>query len=134
MNYINGTIVDFETIREAFSRFQDSIPQFSPLLGEVLSAPVLLLAAAVIIFLGVIGEAFFKKTGIPDIAFLMVLGVIIGPILGIISTDDVSKVVPYFAAIALIIIMFDGGLNLDIRNVVRTAHYAVLLSILGFVT
>jgi len=134
MNYINGTIVDFETIREAFSRFQDSIPQFSPLLGEVLSAPVLLLAAAVIIFLGVIGEAFFKKTGIPDIAFLMVLGVIIGPILGIIPADAVIKVVPYFAAIALIIIMFDGGLNLNIRNVIRTAHYAVLLSILGFVT
>jgi cell volume regulation protein A len=116
------------------SNFQDSIPQFSPILGEVLSAPVILLAAAVTIFLGVSGEAFFKKTGIPDIAFLMILGVIIGPILGIISTDEVTKVVPYFAAIALIIIMFDGGLNLDIRHVVRTAHYAVLLSILGFVT
>ena len=125
---------DLEIIREAFSRFQDSIPQFSPLLGEILSAPILLLAAAVIIFLGVAGEAFFKKTGIPDIAFLMVLGVIIGPVLGIIPTDVVIKIVPYFAAIALIIIMFDGGLNLDVRNVIRTAHYAVLLSILGFVT
>lgn len=131
---LNGTSFDLEIIRETFSRFQESIPQFSPLLGEILSAPVLLLAAAVIIFLGVIGEAFFKKTGIPDIAFLMVLGVIIGPILGIIPTDTVIKVVPYFAAVALIIIMFDGGLNLDIRNVIRTAHYAVLLSILGFVT
>ncbi len=134
MNYVNGTMFDSEVIREAFSRFQDSIPQFSPLLGEILSAPVILLAGAVIIFLGVAGEAFFKKTGIPDIAFLMVLGLIIGPVLGIIPTDVVIKIVPYFAAIALIIIMFDGGLNLDIRNVIRTAHYAVLLSILGFVT
>jgi len=134
MGYFDATVLDFNTIRESLSAFQNSIPQFSPLLGEILSAPVMLLAAAVTIFLGVIGEAFFKKTGIPDIAFLMVLGVIIGPVLGIISTDDVSKVVPYFAAIALIIIMFDGGLNLNIRNVVRTAHYAVLLSILGFVT
>src|SRR3989344_4108461 len=134
MGYFDATVFDFNTIRESLSAFQNSIPQFSPILGEILSAPVMLLAAAVTIFLGVIGEAFFKKTGIPDIAFLMVLGVIIGPVLGIISTDDVSKVVPFFAAIALIIIMFDGGLNLDIRNVVRTAHYAVLLSILGFVT
>src|SRR3989304_2610378 len=126
MGYFDATVLDFNTIRESLSAFQNSIPQFSPLLGEILSAPVMLLAAAVTIFLGVIGESFFKKTGIPDIAFLMVLGII--------STDDVSKVVPYFAAIALIIIMFDGGLNLDIRNVVRTAHYAVLLSILGFVT
>ncbi len=29
-------------------------------------------------------------------------------------------------------IMFDGGLSLDIRNVIRTAHFAVLISILGF--
>ncbi|HSB57530.1 MAG TPA: cation:proton antiporter [Nitrosopumilaceae archaeon] len=134
MNYFNGTMFDPEIIRESFSSFQDSIPQFNPLLGEILSAPILLLAAAVIIFLGVAGEAFFKKTGIPDIAFLMILGVIIGPILGIIPTGIVIKVVPYFAAIALIIIMFDGGLNLEIRNIIKTAHYSVLLAILGFIT
>lgn len=113
-------------------KFQDSIPKFEPLIGEIMSAPVLLLASAIIIFLGVAGEAFFKKTGIPDIAFLMILGVVIGPILGIIPTSTVVQVVPYFAAIALILIMFDGGLNLDIRNVIKTAHYALLLSILGF--
>ena len=134
MNHdINGITFDLEIIREFFSGFLDSFPQFSIPIGEILSAPVLLLVAAIIIFLGVTGEAFFKRTGIPDIAFLMVLGVIVGPVFGIIPTDIVIDIVPYFAAIALIIIMFDGGLNLDIRNVVRTAHYAVLLSVLGFV-
>ncbi|MEW6043168.1 MAG: cation:proton antiporter [Thermoproteota archaeon] len=123
-----------EIIRDIFSGFQDFIPQFSPIIGEIMSAPVLLLAGAIIIFLGVAGEAFFKRTGIPDIAFLMVLGVIIGPILGIVSTDTVIEIVPYFAAVALILIMFDGGLNLDIRTVIRTAHYALFLSVAGFIT
>lgn len=113
-------------------KFQDLVPKFEPLIGEIMSAPVLLLAGAIIIFLGVAGEAFFKKTGIPDIAFLMILGVFIGPILGVIPTSTVIEVVPYFAAVALILIMFDGGLNLDIRNVVKTAHYALVLSVLGF--
>jgi cell volume regulation protein A len=99
-----------------------------------MSVPVLLLAGAIIIFLGVAGESFFKKTGIPDIAFLMILGVIIGPVLGIIPTSTVIEIVPYFAAVALILIMFDGGLNLDIRTVIKTAHYALLLSIAGFIT
>lgn len=124
--------IGFTVVSDALSKFQDSVPHFSPVIGEVLSAPVLLLAGAIIIFLGVAGEAFFRKTGIPDIAFLMILGVIIGPVLGIVSTDTVIRIVPYFAAIALILIMFDGGLNLDIRNVVKTAHYAVLLAVLGF--
>ncbi len=97
------------------------------------SAPVILLAAGIIIFLGVLGEAFFRKTGIPDVAFLMVAGVIIGPVLGIVGTDTVIKIVPYFAALALIIIMFDGGLNLDVRSIIKTAHFAFLLASAGFV-
>lgn len=99
---------------------------------SIVSAPVLLLAAGVTIFLGVSGEAFFKKTGIPDVAFLMILGVIIGPVLGLIQPDVIIEIVPYFAAIALIIIMFDGGLNLDLRSMAKTAHFAVILSVVGF--
>ena len=98
----------------------------------IASAPILLLAASVVIILGVLGEAFFKKTGIPDIAFLMVLGIIIGPIFGIVQPAAVIEIVPYFAALALIIIMFDGGYNLHIGNVLKTAHFAVILVILGF--
>ena len=102
--------------------------------GETIaSVPLLLFVAGVVIFLGVTGEAFFKRTGIPDVAFLMILGVIIGPVLGIIQPDAVTQIVPYFAAIALIIIMFDGGLNLDLRSMAKTAHFAILLAILGFI-
>jgi cell volume regulation protein A len=61
------------------------------------------------------------------------LGVVIGPVFGIIPSDMIIQIVPYFAAVALIIIMFDGGLSLDIKKVVSTAHFALALSIFGFV-
>lgn len=96
------------------------------------SAQIVLLAVGIIIFIGVLGEAFFRRTGVPDVAFLMIAGVIVGPILGIVSTGTVIKIVPYFAALALIIIMFDGGLNLDVRSILKTAHFATLLAIFGF--
>ena len=119
-------------IGDSLDKMQQAIPQFSfPEVAE-LGATTLLLSAAIIIFLGVVGEAFFRKTGIPDIAFLMVLGVIIGPVFGVIPQDVIVQIVPYFAAVALIIIMFDGGLGLDIRKVIKTAHFALALSILGF--
>ena len=128
-------ISNFDTtmILEKFSDFQNSLGTLSFQDGVVAPAHVILLAAGVVIFLGVAGEAFFKKTGIPDVAFLMVLGVIIGPVLGLIQAEAVIAVVPYFAALALIIIMFDGGLNLDIKHVVKTAHFSVTLAILGFI-
>ncbi len=120
-NFIIQGLADLQKSIEALSG-QESIA----------AAHVVLLAAGVTIFLGVAGEAFFKRTGIPDIAFLMILGVIIGPILGIIQVEVVTEIVPYFAALALIIIMFDGGLNLDLRHMVKTAHFAVIIAILGF--
>ena len=125
--------IDTSLILEKISEIQESIGTLSIQDGPIASAHVVLLAAGVVVFLGVAGEAFFKKTGIPDVAFLMILGVIIGPVLGIIQPEAVIQVVPYFAALALIIIMFDGGLNLDIKHIVKTAHFAFTLAILGFI-
>ena len=125
--------IDLSLILNKLTEFQNSISGLSVQDGVIASADVILLAAGVVIFLGVAGEAFFKKTGIPDVAFLMILGVIIGPVLGIIQAEAVIQVVPYFAALALIIIMFDGGLNLDIKHIVKTAHYSFTLAIIGFI-
>ncbi len=126
---------DFDTslIFDKIVELQNSIGTLSSQDGGIASAHVILLTAGVVIFLGVAGEAFFKKTGIPDVAFLMIFGVIIGPVLGIIQPEAVIQVVPYFAALALIIIMFDGGLHLDIKHVIKTAHFSVTLAILGFI-
>lgn len=101
--------------------------------SSIASAPVLLLAAGVVIFAGVAGEAFFRRTGVPEVAFLMILGVILGPVLGIVQIEAVMAIVPYFAALALIIIMFDGGLNLNLKRLVSTAHFATALVVGGFI-
>ena len=141
LNLFRGQIGDmsslsnFDTsmIFDKMTELQNSIGTLSIHNGPIAEAHVILLAAGVVIFLGVAGEAFFKKTGIPDVAFLMILGVIIGPVFGLIQPEAVIQVVPYFAALALIIIMFDGGLNLDIKHVIKTAHFSVTLAVLGFV-
>lgn len=112
---------------------QEAIVGLSSGAAPIADAHVVLLAAGVVIVLGVAGEAFFKRTGVPDIAFLMILGVIIGPVLGVIQAEVVIQIVPFFAAVALIIIMFDGGLNLDFRHIARTAHFASVLAFVGFV-
>jgi len=122
----------YNFIPEGIANLQNTLVSISFGDSLIASAPILLLAASVVIIMGVLGEAFFKKTGIPDILFLMVLGIIIGPVLGIIQPEAVLQIVPYFAAVALIIIMFDGGLNLHIGKVLKTAHFAVVLVIVGF--
>jgi len=122
----------YNFLPEGIANLQNTLANLSFGDSLIASAPILLLAASVVIIMGVLGEAFFKKTGIPDVLFLMVLGVIIGPVLGIIQPEAVLEIVPYFAAVALIIIMFDGGLNLHLGKVVKTAHFSVILVIVGF--
>ena len=59
-----------ETILNGLANIQRFIGGVS--MGEgslIASGSILLLAASVVNILGVLGEAFFKKTGIPDIAF-----------------------------------------------------------------
>ena len=125
--------INSSVILNKLTEIQISISSLSIQDEPIAAAPIILLAAGVVIFLGVAGEAFFKKTGIPDVAFLIILGVIIGPVFGIIQAEAVIQVVPYFAALALIIIMFDGGLNLDIKHVIKTAHYSLTLALVGFI-
>ncbi len=90
------------------------------------------LVAAVIIILGFLGEEFFKRTSIPDAIFLLLLGVILGPIFQLFAQEELLAITPYFAALALVIILFDAGLNMDIREAVASSPRAAVLAALGW--
>lgn len=90
------------------------------------------LVAAVIVILGFLGEEFFNRTSIPDSLLLLLFGVLLGPIFQLFAQEELLAITPYFAALALIIILFDGGLNMDIREAVRNSPRALVLAITGF--
>jgi cell volume regulation protein A len=77
------------------------------------------LIAGLIIFIGFLGTLFFQKTRIPDVLFLIVIGVIIGPIAGWIKASSLEGITPYFARLALIIILFEGGLHLNFDILIK---------------
>jgi len=83
--------------------------------------------------IGFLGNYLFKRTGIPDMLFLIGLGILFGPILGIFDPASVISLAPYIAALSLIIILFDGGLRMSIHEVVSESPRAALLATLGFV-
>ena len=85
-----------------------------------------------VILIGLAGEVFFKKTGIPSVLFLIGLGVLFGPILKLADATDVSTLAPYFGTIALLIILFDAGLNLQLVKVLREAPVALLFTMAVF--
>lgn len=95
-------------------------------------AVVAFLVAAVIIILGFLGEEFFKRTSIPDPLLLLLLGVLMGPIFQFFAQDELLAITPYFSALALIIILFDGGLNMKISEAVKNSPRALIMALMGW--
>jgi len=85
--------------------------------------------AGAIIFLGFIGYYLFKKKGIPDILILIIVGILIGPVFKIIDPVILAPISTVFIILALIITLFDGGLNLDIYKVIKQSPRAMILAI-----
>jgi len=92
-----------------------------------------LLAIGSAIFIGFFGGLIFNKYRIPDVLLLIALGMIIGPdILGIVTTDFLSGVYRYqdlLLSVALVLIIFDGGLSLNIRTVMESMKIATFITV-----
>jgi potassium/hydrogen antiporter len=97
------------------------------------SVSVALILSALIVLVGFSANYLFKKTGFPEMLILIFLGAVFGPILGFFDPLAVKSFAPYIAALALAYIIFDGGMGLNIKQVLYNCPKAVLLAVLGFV-
>jgi cell volume regulation protein A len=92
-----------------------------------------LIISAIIIIIGFLGNYLFEKKSLPDMLFLIALGIVFGPILRIFDPIAVGSLAPYIAALALVFILFDGGMKMDISQTISYGPRAVLLAVTGFV-
>lgn len=90
--------------------------------------------ATLIIFVGFLGTLLFERTRVPDILILIGLGVVLGPVTGILNPAELAGITPIFGALALTLILFDGGLELRYEEVVRKFGSVGLLLTVSFVT
>lgn len=87
----------------------------------------------IVIFFGFVGDAIFKRTGIPDALWLILVGMLLGPISGVISIEFFSPVTTLFTTFALVFILFEGAVNINIRYLLKGMPKGSLLTILSFI-
>jgi NhaP-type Na+/H+ or K+/H+ antiporter len=75
----------------------------------------------------------FRKTNIPDVLVLMLVGIVIGPLLGVVTPDDFGKIGSLIATIALVVILFESGTSLDLNVLGRSVGTTGVLTIWCFV-
>lgn len=83
-----------------------------------------------IVFIGFFAEMIFRKFSIPNVLLLLFLGVFIGSFSGAVAPQDLAVYASLFAPIALIIMLFEGGLNMNILEFLKETPVALIFSFL----
>ncbi|NOZ81830.1 MAG: hypothetical protein GXO63_01640 [Candidatus Micrarchaeota archaeon] len=85
-----------------------------------------------IIIIGFLAVYLFKKTKIPDVLLLLLLGLLIN-YLGLINVEMFIATSSLLSALALIIILFEAGLNMNIYAVIKDSPRSFLLTTINLI-
>lgn len=98
---------------------------------EILSV---FMVIAGIVFLGFIGDLIFKKTNIPDVLILIILGILLGhTFLNWVNVESLGEGTKIFNTFALLFILFQGAINIDFKTLFKTLLNTTKLTVTNFV-
>lgn len=63
--------------------------------------------------LGYLAHLVFRAHRVSDVGLLMLAGLLLGPVLGVADPASLKPAMPFLSALALVIVLFEGGLELD---------------------
>ena len=95
-----------------------------------------MLVVSGLLVVGSVGEQIFARTGVPAVIWLILLGVLVR-VTGIVPGPVATALAPFFAALALVMILFDAGRHLtvgagDEALTPTIRRRALLLALFGF--
>ena len=86
-----------------------------------------------IIFAAHFFTALFERTRVPDVLPLIFIGILVGPLFGILSPEDFGYMGPFLSAVALILMLFEGGSHLTLETLKSSLKDSVILALVTFV-
>lgn len=98
-----------------------------------MDAAVTVLFLGLLIFIGNILSWFFSLTKVPDVLFLIAIGIIIGPFLGLVTPEAFGVVGPLFTMVTLAIILFEGGLHITLDTLKKSINGTLAITVVNFV-
>lgn len=75
----------------------------------------------------------FGLTRVPDVLVLMMLGVLLGPVLGLVQPGTLAKTTNLLGTLAIVLVLFEAGLELNLRDTLRHFPGSFLLATLAYI-
>lgn len=85
-----------------------------------------------LLILAFVANRLFRITRIPDLVVLLVTGLVLGPVLKWINAEQFRTFTQILGSLALILILFEGGMELKLREGIRHFPGGVVLAFLGY--
>jgi len=82
----------------------------------------------VAILISVIGNKTYKKTGLPESLFMIMLGLFAGPFTNLVPPDSLSGAINYIFTISLIVIILESGISTEIQTAFNSMKHASLFT------
>jgi potassium/hydrogen antiporter len=98
-----------------------------------LEIAIVLMSVGGLVFLAHLFSTLFEKTRVPDVLPLVFLGLFLGPVFGVVRPEDFGKVGAVFATVTLVIMLFEGGLDLSFTALGASLFRGTYLTIINFV-
>ncbi len=91
---------------------------------------IIMMLFGAFLFLGFLASYTFTRTKIPDSLFLILLGLLMSQV---VDTSRFLSIAGLAASVALAVILFDAGLNTDMRSMMAGLVSSLYLGIIGFI-
>ena len=98
-----------------------------------MEANIIVILISLTLFLAYIGGLLYTKTRIPDIFWLITFGAILGPGLKLIEPGTMSGLAPMLVLMALSLLMFEAGMNVDLKTFRESMEKSGYLGVITFV-
>lgn len=92
-----------------------------------------IIALGLLIFFSHAFKELFVKTKIPNVLLLLIIGIVIGPITGLVDMEDFGELGEVFTSITLIVILFESGVHLKFNEIKKSIGAASILTVVNFI-
>lgn len=98
-----------------------------------MSAALILGLVGGLLVVAFLANRVFGLTRVPDVLGLMMLGVLLGPVMGLVQPGTLAKTTNPLGTLAIILVLFEGGLDLDLRDTLQHFPGSFLLATLAYI-
>lgn len=91
-----------------------------------------ILVVGALIFVAHAFTGIFSRTRVPDVLLLTIIGILLGPVLHLVTPQNFGAVGPVFASVTLVILLFEAGLTLDFDIMRGAIRQTLTLTLTNF--